>query len=95
MYVCMYVCMFRHNCLSVNDIISFLSFTWLYNVRKSISWEKCGILSKGPIYLRKYVCSSLAFARQRIHDSSAETNSEELLIARQRFRNYGYIDGKN
>jgi hypothetical protein len=47
--------------------------------------EKCGILHKGP----KYVCSSLAIARQLI---SAKTNNEELLIARQRFRNHGYID---
>jgi hypothetical protein len=30
---------------------------------------------------RKCVCSSLAVGRQRVHDSSAETNSEELLIA--------------
>jgi hypothetical protein len=31
--------------------------------------EKCGILPKGPKYIRKYVCSSLAIARQRVHDS--------------------------
>jgi hypothetical protein len=80
---CMYVCMFRHNYLSVNGIVSFLSFTW----RKSISRKKCGILLKGPKCLRKYVCSSLAVARQRAHDS--------LLKATQRFRNHGYIDGNN
>jgi hypothetical protein len=28
--ICMYVCMFRHNYLSVNGIVSFPSFTWLY-----------------------------------------------------------------
>jgi hypothetical protein len=56
--------------------------------------EKCGILSKGPKYLRKYVCSTLAVARQRVHDSW-ETNNEELLVARQRFRNHGYIDGNS
>jgi hypothetical protein len=43
-----------------------------------------------------YICmSSLGIARQRVHDSSPETNNEELLIARQRFRNHGYIDGNN
>jgi hypothetical protein len=30
MYVCMYVCVFRHNYFSVNGIVSFPSFTWLY-----------------------------------------------------------------
>jgi hypothetical protein len=34
-------------------------------IRKSISREKCGILAKGP----KYVYSSLAVARQRVHNS--------------------------
>jgi hypothetical protein len=29
----------------------------------------CGILTKGPKYLRKYVCTSLAIARQLEHDS--------------------------
>jgi hypothetical protein len=51
-------------------------------MRKSISREKCGILPKEPKYLRKYVCSRLAVARQRVHDSSAETNNKELFIAR-------------
>jgi hypothetical protein len=41
----------------------------------------------------EYVCSSLALARQRVRDSSAGTNNEELLIARRRFCNHGYIDG--
>jgi hypothetical protein len=65
------------------------------SIRKSISRGKYGILPKVPKYLRKYVCSSLAVARQRVHNSSTETNNEELLIARQRFRNHGYIDGNN
>jgi hypothetical protein len=65
------------------------------SIRKSISRETCGVLPKGPKYLRKYVCSSLAVARQRVHDSSAETNNEEFLIARQRLRNQGYIDGND
>jgi hypothetical protein len=64
-----------------------------------MSREKCGILPKGPKYMRKYgymyVCSSLDIARQRVHDSSAETSNEELLITRQRFRNHGYIDGSD
>jgi hypothetical protein len=34
MYVCMYVCMFRHNYLSVNGIVSFSSFTWLYKYKE-------------------------------------------------------------
>jgi hypothetical protein len=46
------------------------------STRKSISRQKCGILPKGPKYLRKYVCTWLI---------SAETNNEELLIGRQRF----------
>jgi hypothetical protein len=92
MYVCMYACMFRHNYLSVIEF----HFPLLRDgIKKSISREKCGILSKGPKYLRKYVCFSLAVARQRVYDSSADTNNQELLIARQRFRNHGYIDGNN
>jgi hypothetical protein len=55
----MYVCMLWHNYL-LSDCIS---------IRKSISREKCDILPKGLKYLRKYVCSSLAIARQRVHDS--------------------------
>jgi hypothetical protein len=52
-------------------------------------------LERRPKYLRKYVCSSLAVVRQRVHDSSAETNNDELLIDRQRFRDNDYIDGNN
>jgi hypothetical protein len=69
-----------------------ITVTTELNLRKSISTEKCGILSKGPKYVRKYVCSSLAVARQRVYDSSTETNNEDLLISRQRFHNHGYID---
>jgi hypothetical protein len=39
------------------------------SIRKSISRDKCGILPKGPKDLRKYVCYSLAVARQWVHDS--------------------------
>jgi hypothetical protein len=60
--------------------------------------EKCGSLPKGPKYLRKngymYVCMSQPGHCQAT-GTSAETNNEELLIARQRFRNRGYIDGNN
>jgi hypothetical protein len=45
-----------------------------------MSREKCGILPKGPTYLRKYVWSSLAVARQRLHDSSAETGAHVSTI---------------
>jgi hypothetical protein len=89
------VCMFRHNYLSVNGIVSFPFLPDCISIRKSISREKCGILPKGPKYLRKYVCFSLAVARQRVHDSSSEANNEKLLIAGQRLRNHEYIDGNN
>jgi hypothetical protein len=72
--------MFLHNYLSVNGIVSFPSFTCLY---------KQGEMYKGKWI---YVCFSLGIARQRVRDSSAETNNEELLT-RQPFRNHGYIDG--
>jgi hypothetical protein len=69
MYVCVYVCSGQHNYLSMNGIVPFPSFTWLCKYKESISREKCGILPKGPKYLRKYVCSSLAVSRQQVHDS--------------------------
>jgi hypothetical protein len=34
MYVCMYVCMFKHNYLSVNGIVLFLSYTWLHKYKE-------------------------------------------------------------
>jgi hypothetical protein len=40
------------------------------------------------------VCSSLAVTRQRVHDSyPPKPTMRNCLIARQRFRNHGYIDG--
>jgi hypothetical protein len=34
MYVCMCVCMFRHNYISVNGILSFPSYTGLYKYKE-------------------------------------------------------------
>jgi hypothetical protein len=83
----MYVCMFRHNYLSVNGIVSFPSFTWQGEMwhsaqRAEISEEIC-MFQPGR-------CQAMGTPL-----ISTETNSEELLIARQRFRNHGYIDSNN
>jgi hypothetical protein len=65
MYICLCVC-------------SGIIFPWMIYfhfpllldcIRKSISRQKCGILPKVPKYLRKHVCSRLAVARLRVHDS--------------------------
>jgi hypothetical protein len=69
----------------------FLLVTDCISKTKSMSREKCGILPKGQKYLRKYVCSSLAVAMQRLHDSYPRKPT----IAMQRFRNRKYIDGDN
>jgi hypothetical protein len=61
--------MFRHNYLSVNGIVSFPSFAWLCKYKEEY---KQGEMLHSPQrlkYLRKYVCSSLAVARQRVYDS--------------------------
>jgi hypothetical protein len=53
----------------MSDEFHFPLLLYCISIRKSISREKCGILPKGPKYLRKYVCSSVAIARQWVHDS--------------------------
>jgi hypothetical protein len=57
--------MFRHNYLSVNGIVSFPSFTWLYNYKEEYKQGEMWHSAQRA----KYVCSSLAVARQRVHDS--------------------------
>jgi hypothetical protein len=91
MCVCVYV---RHNYLSVNGIVSFPSFTWLYNeeYKKVEMWY-----SDQRAEISEEICM---FQPGRCQATgtwviSAETNNEELFIARQRFRNHGYIDGNN
>jgi hypothetical protein len=94
MYV--YVCMFRHNYLSVNGIVSFPSFTWLYRYKEEYKhgemWH-----SAQRAEISKKVCMFQP-GRCQVTGTwliSAENNNEELLIARQRFRDHGYIDGNN
>jgi hypothetical protein len=95
-YVCMYVCMFRHNYLSVNVIVSFPSFTGLYKYREEYKqgemWHSAqrAEISQKICMFQPGCC--LATGTWLI---SAETNNKELLIARQPFRNHGYIDGNN
>jgi hypothetical protein len=64
MYAC--VSMFLHNYLSVNGIVSFPSFTWLYKYKEEYK--------QGEMW---------------------HSTQSELLIARQRFCNLGYIYGNN
>jgi hypothetical protein len=49
MYVCMYVCVcvFRHNYLSVNGIVSFPSFTWLYKYKEEYKQGEMSTLYLG------------------------------------------------
>jgi hypothetical protein len=96
MYVCMYVCMFRRNYLLVNSTVSFPSFTWLCKHREEYKqgemWHfaQRTEISENICMFQPGLCQ--ATGKWLI---SAETNNEELLIARQRFRNHGYIDGNN
>jgi hypothetical protein len=91
-----YVCMFRHNYLSVNCIILFPSFTWLYKYKDEYKqgemWH-----SAQRAEISDEIC---IFQPGRCQATGAwlifaETNNEEFLIARQWFRNHGYIDGNN
>jgi hypothetical protein len=90
----MYVCMFWHNYLSMNGIVSFPSFTWSYKYEEEYKQgEMCHSAQRAEI--SEKICM---FQPGRCQETgtwliSAETNNEELLIARQRFRNQGYIDG--
>jgi hypothetical protein len=88
----MYVCMFRHNYLSVNGIASFPSFTWLYKHKEEYKQEKIWH-SAQRTEISEEMCM---FHPDRFQANStwlisAETNNEDLLIARQRFRNHEYI----
>jgi hypothetical protein len=91
----MYVCMFWHNYLSVNGIVSFSSFTWFYKYKEEYKQgEMWHSAQRTEISEEIYM-----FQRGRCQATgtwliSAE-NNEELLIARQRFPNHEYIDGKN
>jgi hypothetical protein len=93
---CMYVCMFRHNYLSVNDIVSLSSFTWLCKYKEEYKqgemWH-----SNQNAEISKELCMFLPGYCQATGTwlISAETNNEELLIARQWFRNHGHINGNN
>jgi hypothetical protein len=92
----MYVCMFRHNYLSVNGIVSFPSFTWLYKYKEEYKQGEMWHSAQRP-KISEEICMFQP-GRSQATDSwliSVETNNEELLIARQLFRNHGYIDGNS
>jgi hypothetical protein len=89
---CRYVCMFRHNYLSMNGIVAFPSFTWLYKYKQGEMWH-----SAQRAKISEEICM---FQPGRCQATgmwfiSAETNNEKVLIARQWFRNHGYMDGNN
>jgi hypothetical protein len=88
--------MFRHNYLSVNGIVSFPSFTCLYKYKEEYKQGEM-FHSAQTAEISEEICM---FQPGRCQATgtwliSTETNSEELLIARQPFRNHGYIDGNN
>jgi hypothetical protein len=90
------VCMFRHNYFSVNGIVSFPYFAWLYKYKEEYKQREMWH-SAQRVDISEEMCM---FQPARCQATgtwliSAETNNEELLIARQRFRNHGYIDGNN
>jgi hypothetical protein len=90
---CMYVCMFRHNYLSVNAIVSFPSFNWLYKYKEEYKQGEMWHCAQRAEISEK-ICM---FQPGRCEAMgtwliSAGTNNEELLITRQRFRNHGTID---
>jgi hypothetical protein len=99
---CMYVCVSQHNYLFLNGILSFPSFTRFYKYkeeykqgemwhsaqRAEISWPLPGNGSITTDMFQPGRCQATGTWL-----ISGETNNEELLIARQRFCNHGYIDG--
>jgi hypothetical protein len=98
LYICLYRSeyMFRHNYLSVNGIVSFPSFTWLYKYKEEYKQGEMWHSDQRP-ELSDEVCMYQPGRCQATVTwlISAETKNEEFLIARQRFRNHGYIDGNN
>jgi hypothetical protein len=85
--MCMCVFMFRHTYLSVNGIVSFTSFTWLYKYKEEYKQGEMW-LSAQMAEISEEICM---FQPDRCQPTgtwlmSAEINNEELLIARQRFR---------
>jgi hypothetical protein len=80
--------------VSVIGIVLFPFFTWLFKYKEEYKQEKMWH-SAQKAEISEEICM---FQRGRFQATgtwliSAETNNEELLIARQRFRNDGYIDG--
>jgi hypothetical protein len=88
------VCMFRHNYLSVNGILSFPSFTWLYKCKEEYKqgemWH-----SAQRAEISEEICMFQPGHCQATGPwpISVESNNEELLIAMQRFRKHRYING--
>jgi hypothetical protein len=92
----MYVRMLRHKYLSMNGIVSFPSFTWLYKYKEEYKqgemWNSAqrAEMSEEICMFQPGHCQAMGTWL-----ISTETNNEELLIARQRFHNHRYIDGNN
>jgi hypothetical protein len=92
----MYVCMSQHNYLSVNGIVSFPSFTWLYKYKEEYKqgemWH-----SAQRAEISEEICMFQPGCCQATGTwlISTEINNDILLIARQRFRNHRYIDSNN
>jgi hypothetical protein len=88
--------MFWHNYLSMNGIVSFPSFTWLYKYTEEYKQGEMWHSAQGAKICEEICmfqpCYCQAMGTWLI---STETNNEELLIARQRFRNHGHIDSNN
>jgi hypothetical protein len=86
--------MFQHNYLLVNGIVSFPSFTWLYKYeveyKQGKMWHSA---QRADISEEIYMFQPGRCQAMGTWFISAETNNEELLIARQCFRNHGYING--
>jgi hypothetical protein len=96
---CTCVCMSRHNYLSANGIVSFPSFAWLYKYKEEYkegemwhSAQRVEISEEIWIHVCMFQPGHCQATGTRL--ISTETNNEKLLIARQRFRNQGYIDRK-
>jgi hypothetical protein len=96
MCVCVCMCMFWHNYLSVNGIVSFPSFTGLYKYKEEYKQGEMqhsaqrAEISEEIRMLQPGHCQATGTWLL-----SMKTNNEELLIARQRFRNHGYTDGNS
>jgi hypothetical protein len=96
--MCVYI--FRLNYLSVNGIVLFPSFTWLYKYKEEYkqgeiwhSTQRAEISEEKWIYVCMFQPGNCqATGTWLIY---AETNDEELLIAREKFRKNDYIDGNN